>query len=100
MFQASPGSQPIKCILWKVPRKTALRQREFLKKKKKKPTHTHTKQQKNWIPSFVASLAVRITPQGSRLNIVHIYLNINKTLCDGLALLLKISLSHLIITKW
>lgn len=31
---------------------------------------------------------------------VDIYLNINKALCDGLALLLKTLLSHSIITKW
>lgn len=31
---------------------------------------------------------------------VYIYLNINKALCDGLALLLKTPLSHSIITKW
>lgn len=32
-FQASPSSQPVKCILWKFPRKTVRSQREFLKEK-------------------------------------------------------------------
>lgn len=68
--------------------------------KTKAISQKQNKTRQNWIPSSVASLTVCIMPPGSHLNVVHIYLNISKTLCDGLASLLEISSPHLIIAKW
>lgn len=83
-----PGSQPIKLILWKLPRKTALSRGKW--KKKNKRTEI-------LICTFINS--VYHVP-GNSLERCTFNFNINNTLCGSLALLLMFPLLHLIITKW